>query len=205
MQRIYADGEERLAEAIAWAKPRKRMNHRCPTRVITLINKIRRDEDGEEQGIVRLFVASQAIADKTAAVANHGRPELAAGAEAIKRLALEHLMSARRLGFEDFFEPLYGVERIRTSFLQGTGAGIGLFTREILPLVAALRGRSICRRRSRSTSPLLERKALVAAGEKQVEILSKIKTACDGLLALVNAYEKPTACESACKIDPIME
>ncbi|WP_234825436.1 hypothetical protein, partial [Agrobacterium pusense] len=39
MQRIYADGKERLAEAIpqAWARPRKRMNHRCPTRVITLI------------------------------------------------------------------------------------------------------------------------------------------------------------------------
>ncbi|WP_455153788.1 UvrD-helicase domain-containing protein [Brucella anthropi] len=32
MQRIYADGKERLAEAIpqAWAKPRKRMNYRCP-------------------------------------------------------------------------------------------------------------------------------------------------------------------------------
>lgn len=28
-------------------------------------------------------------------------------------------MSARRFGFEQFFEPLYAVERIRTSFLQG--------------------------------------------------------------------------------------
>ena len=34
MQRIYADGKERLAEAIpeAWARPRKEMNHRCSTR-----------------------------------------------------------------------------------------------------------------------------------------------------------------------------
>lgn len=213
MQRIYADGKERLAEAIpqAWARPRKRMNHRCPTRVITLINKIRRDEDGEEQqprsdaeqGVVRLFVVSQAIADKSAAEAAiaarmaeiTGDPSWAEGAEAIKTLALEHLMSARRFGFEQFFEPLYAVERIRTSFLQGTGAGIGLFTREVLPLVAALRAgdRFAVAAVVRRTSPLLERKALEAAGEKQVEILSKVKAACDGLLALVNANEKPTA------------
>jgi DNA helicase-2/ATP-dependent DNA helicase PcrA len=141
MQRIYADGKERLAEAIpqAWAKPRKRMNHRCPTRVITLINKIRRDEDGEEQqprsdaeqGVIRLFVISQAIADKGAAEATvaarmaeiTGDQSWAEGAEAIKTLALEHLMSARRFGFEQCFEPLYAVERSRTSFRQGTGAG----------------------------------------------------------------------------------
>jgi DNA helicase II / ATP-dependent DNA helicase PcrA len=210
MQRIYADGKERLAEAIpqAWARPRKRMNHRCPTRVITLINKIRRDEDGEEQqprsdaetGVVRLFVVSQVV-DKGAAEATvvarmaeiTGDRSWAEGAEAIKTLALEHLMSARRFGFEQFFEPLYAVERIRTSFLQGTGAGIGLFTREILPLVAALRegDRFAVAAVVRRTSPLLERNALEAAGEKQVDILSKVKAACDGLLALVT--ENPTA------------
>lgn len=213
MQRIYADGKERLAEAIpqAWARPRKRMNHRCPTRVIKLINKIRQDEDGEEQqprsdaeqGSVRLFVVSQAIADKSAAEAAvaarmaeiTGDPSWAEGAEAIKTLALEHLMSARRFGFEQFFEPLYAVERIRTSFLQGMGAGIGLFTREVLPLVAALRAgdRFAAAAVVRRTSPLLERKALEAAGEKQVEIVGKAKAACDGLLALVDAVEKPTA------------
>lgn len=213
MQRIYADGKERLAEAIpqAWARPRKRMNHRCPKRVITLINKIRRDEDGEEQqprsdaeqGVVRLFVVSQAIVNKSAAEAAvaarmaelTGDPGWAEGAEAIKTLALEHLMSARRFGFEQFFEPLYAVERIRTSFLQGTGAGIGLFTREILPLVAALRAgdRFAVAAVVRRTSPLLERKTLEAAGEKQVGILSKVKAACDGLLALVNKDDKPTA------------
>lgn len=213
MQRIYADGKERLAEAIpqAWAKPRKRMNHRCPMRVITLINKIRRDEDGEEQqprsdakeGVVRLFVVSQAFADKGAAEAKvaarmadiTGDLSWADGAEAIKTLALEHLMSARRFGFEQFFEPLYAVERIRTSFLQGTGAGIGLFIREVLPLVAALRegDRFAVAAIVRRTSPLLERNALEAAGEKQAELLSKVRVACDGLLALVNADEKPTA------------
>lgn len=213
MQRIYADGKQRLAEAIpqAWARPRKRVNHRCPRRIVTLINKIRRDEDGEEQqprsdaeeGFVRLFVVSQAVVDKSAAEATvaarmaeiTGDPSWAEGAEAIKTLALEHLMSARRFGFEQFFEPLYAVERSRTSFLQGTGAGIGLFTRELLPLVAALRAgdRFAVAAVVRRTSPLLERKALESAGERQLEILSKVKAACDGLLALVNADEKATA------------
>lgn len=213
MQRIYADGKDHLAEAIpdVWAKPRKRMNHRCPTRVITLINKIRRDEDGEEQqprsdapvGIVRLFVVPQATANKTAAEARvasrmgaiTGDQNWVAASEAIKMLALEHLMSARRFGFEAFFEPLYGVERIRTSFLEGTGAGVGLFTREILPLVTALRAsdRFAAAAVVRRTSPLLERKALEAACDMQAEILGKCKAACDGLLALVSATEKPSA------------
>jgi DNA helicase-2/ATP-dependent DNA helicase PcrA len=223
MQRIYADGKERLAQAIpqTWAKPRKRMNHRCPTRVIRLINKIRRDEDGEEheeqqprsdaeEGVVRLFVVSQAIADKSAVEATAaarmaeitGDQSWEEGVEAIKTLALEHLMSARRFGFEQFFEPLYAVERIRTSFLQGTGAGIGLFTREILPLVEALRARDrfAVAAVARRTSPLLDRKALEAAGDKQVEILSKVKAACDGLLSLVNADKKPTARSVLCYV-----
>lgn len=213
MQRIYADGKDRLIEAIPenWARPRKRMNHRCPTRVISLINKIRHDEDQEEQvprsdasvGVVRLFIVPQETSDKTKAEAEitmrmaeiTGDQDWVAGSETIKTLALEHLMSARRFGFEAFFEPLYSVERIRTSFLQGTGAGIGLFTREILPLVTALRAldhfaaTTIIRR----TSPLLDRKALEEAGEKQADILRQAKAACDGLLALVSDDERPSA------------
>ncbi len=213
MQRIYADGKDRLAEAIPeiWARPRKRMNHRCPTRVIALINMIRHDEDREKQiprsdasaGVVRLFVVPQATVDKMAiesAIATKmseitGDPSWCAGSTAIKTLALEHLMSARRFGFEAFFAPLYAVERIRTSFLDGTGAGVGLFTREILPLVAALRAsdRFAATAVVRHTSPLLERKALEEAGDRQAEILGKAKTACDGLLALVSGDEPPTA------------
>ncbi|MDB5047766.1 MAG: uvrD/REP helicase N-terminal domain protein [Fibrobacteres bacterium] len=213
MQRIYADGKDRLAEAIpeSWGRPRKRMNHRCPTRVIELINRIRQDEDREEQvprsdasvGVVRLFVVSHAITDKTgieAAIAARmaeitGDQNWAAGSAAIKTLALEHLMSARRFGFEAFFEPLYSVERIRTSLLQGTGAGIGLFTREILPLVTALRAsdRFAAAAIVRRTSPLLEHKALEEAGDRQSNVLSKTNATCDGLLALVSAAEKPTA------------
>ncbi|MCR5870053.1 UvrD-helicase domain-containing protein [Sphingomonas sp. J344] len=214
MQRIYADGKERLAEAIpeAWARPRKSMNHRCPTRVVELINRVRQDDDGEKQlprsdaaaGTVRLFIAPQR-ADKSAteaAVAARmqaitGDEGWSEGSDAIKTLALEHLMSARRFGFERFFGPLYAVERIRTSFLQGTGAGIGFFTREVLPLVEALRAadRFAVASIVRKTSPLLDSKALEEAGEGQAEVLAAAKAACDGLLALVSGHAMPTARE----------
>lgn len=213
MQRIYADGKEHLAEAIpeVWARPRKVMNHRCPTRVVELINQVRRDADGEEQmprsdarrGTVRLFIAPQAADKPATEVAVAGRMGKITGddgwssSEAIKILALEHLMSARRFGFERFFSPLYAVERTRTSLLQGTGAGIGFFTREVLPLVAALRQSdrfavaSIVRR----TSPLLGRELLREAGENQAAILARAKAACDGLLSMASSDTMPTARE----------
>ncbi len=212
MQRIYADGKTGLADAIPedWERPRKEMNHRCPTRVIELINKVRQDDDGQAQrprsdapkGVVRLFILPHSTEGKSmseAAIAVRmseltDDPDWAAGSDAIKTLALEHMMSARRFGFEAFFEPLYAVERIRTGFLDGSGAGIGLFTREILPLVKALRAgdRFGAAAVVRRTSPLLDRHALEAAGEKQHDLLERAKSACDGLLAVVAGGGAPT-------------
>jgi DNA helicase-2/ATP-dependent DNA helicase PcrA len=188
------------------------MNHRCPKRVVELINRVRQDDDGEKQvprsdaaaGTVRLFVVSQG-ADKPAteaAVAGRmraitGDKGWSEGYDATKILALEHKMSARRFRFERFFEPLYAVERIITSFMQGTGAGIGFFTREVLQLVAALRvtDRFAVASIVRKTSPLLDRKALEDAGEGQAEMLAAAKAACDGLLSLVSGDAVPTARE----------
>lgn len=206
MQRIYADGKTGLAEAIPedWAKPRKEMNHRCPTRVIDLINKIRRDDDGKAQrprsdaqpGVARLFLLPHTTANTSAAEAAvarrmadvSGDSAWADGSEAIKTLALEHMMSARRFGFEQFFKPLYAVQRINTGLLDGTGAGLGLFTREILPLVKAMRAgdRFATAAIIRKTSPLLDRDALIDAGEAQQGLLDRAKGACAGLLALVD-------------------
>lgn len=181
MQRIYADGKERLVEAIpeAWARPRKRMNHRCPTRVVELINRIRQDDDGEKQvprsdaaaGTVRLFIAPQG-ADKPAteaAVAARmraitGDEGWSEGSEAIKTLALEHLMSARRFGFERFFGPLYAIEQSRTSFLQGTGRGSAFLparfcrsSQRFAHPTGSQSRRSFARRRRSSTARRLKR------------------------------------------------
>lgn len=79
MQRIYGDGKADLGIGLPadWARPAKKMNHRSPTRIIELINKIRSDVDSQKQqerhdkqgGIVRLF-AIQSSKDKQAAEAH---------------------------------------------------------------------------------------------------------------------------------------
>jgi DNA helicase-2/ATP-dependent DNA helicase PcrA len=212
MQRIYADGKERLADAIpdAWARPRKSMNHRCPTRVVQLINRIRQDDDGEQQvprsdavtGTVRLFIVPQSADKPATETAVVERMRAITGDEGwskshnkIKTLALEHAMSARRFGFEQFFGPLYAVDTTKTSLLQGTGAGISFFTHEVLPLIEALRtsNRFAVASIIRKTSPLLDHKLLEEAGENQSEVLATAKTACDGLLALVDTDAKTTS------------
>lgn len=212
MQRIYSDGKERLDKAIParWARPRKRMNHRCPSRVIEVINSIRRDVDGEEQvprsdaeeGIVRVFIAPQEGADAfTIEAAVRQRMATITGdpawqnSETVKTLALEHLMSARRFGFVDFFEPLWAIDNLRTSLLQGAGAGLGFFTKDVLPLVKALRANDRFGATAivKGSSPLLDRAALQEAGSNQVVQLGKAKAACDGLLALTREQSAVTA------------
>jgi ATP-dependent DNA helicase UvrD/PcrA len=212
MQRIYADGKVGLAEAIPenWARPVKVMNHRCPRRVVTLINKIRADDDGQEQkwrsdapeGVVRLFVAAETVPNKAeveAAAATKmvdltGDEGWQPGEGKIKTLALEHMMSARRFGFEQFFGPLYAYEAMRTGLLDGTGRGIGFFTHEVLPLATALAAgdRFAIAASVRHTSPLLDRQRLAHAGEQQHEELARAKAACDGLQALLLAENPPS-------------
>lgn len=212
MQRIYADGKVGLAEAIPenWARPIKVMNHRCPRRVVTLINKIRAVDDGQEQkwrsdapeGVVRLFIAAETVPNKAefeAAAAMRmveqtGDEGWKPGEGKVKTLALEHMMSARRFGFEQFFGPLYAYEAMRTVLLDGTGRGIGFFTREILPLATALAAgdRFAIAASVRQTSPLLDRQRLAEAGEQQHEKLARAKAACDGLQALLIADHPPS-------------
>jgi DNA helicase-2/ATP-dependent DNA helicase PcrA len=212
MQRIYSDGKDRLDKAIParWAMPRKRMNHRCPSRVIEVINSIRRDVDGEEQvprsdaekGVVRVFIAPQAGVDPfTIEAAVRQRMATIAGdpawqnSDTVKTLALEHLMSARRFGFVEFFEPLWGIDNLRTSLLQGAGAGLGFFIRDVLPLVKALRANDRFGATAiiKASSPLLDREALKEAGSNQIAQLGKAKTACEGLLALITERPEVTA------------
>lgn len=214
MQRIYTDGKDRLDKAIParWATPRKRMNHRCPSRVIEVINSIRHDVDGErqvprsdaERGVVRVFIAPQgdidpyvietAVRQRMASIA--GDPAWQSS-DTVKTLALEHLMSARRFGFVDFFEPLWGIDILRTNLLQGTGAGLGFFIRDVLPLVKALRvnDRFGATAIVKASSPLLELAALQEAGPNQVAQLGKAKTACDRLLALITENPEISAQE----------
>lgn len=155
MQRIYNDGKESLGDDLPedWKTPKKKMNHRCPKRIIKLINKIRSNVDKQiqeprsdkEEGLVRLFIVSSSTADKSAIeqqiadkMAAITQDTLWTGAEKkVKVLTLEHHMAAKRMGFIELYEPLYKVERFRTGLLDGTLPGIRLFTQIILPLVLA--------------------------------------------------------------------
>ena len=127
MQRIYADGKVGLEQAVpaGWEKPALGVNHRCPKRIVTLLNQIRSEADGAQQepgqdaqeGFVRLFLINDVDGvDKRKVEAEAARIMAEATSDdewmspqAVKVLTLEHHMAARRGGFDCFFEPLYKI------------------------------------------------------------------------------------------------
>ncbi|MBU8921690.1 MAG: AAA family ATPase [Bacteroidales bacterium] len=157
MQRIYSDGKTGIAKAIPddWAKPAITINHRCPKRIVRLINTIRAEADGQAQepredaseGFVRLFLVQDGDeTNKTAVESEIARRMAEVTSDnqwfgenrEVKTLTLEHHMAARRGGFSDFFEPLYQVAKFKTGLLDGTLSGIPFFAQKVLPLVTAL-------------------------------------------------------------------
>ena len=156
MQRIYADGKVGLEQAVPadWEKPAIAVNHRCPKRIVTLLNQIRSEADGARQeprqdaqeGVVRLFLINDFEGidkPKVEAEASRKMAEITSDDEwmsqqAVKVLTLEHHMAARRGGFDGFFEPLYRISNFRTGLLDGTLNGVAFFAQQVLPLVQAM-------------------------------------------------------------------
>lgn len=153
MQRIYGDGKADLGIGLPadWARPAKKMNHRSPTRIIELINKIRSDVDSQKQqerhdkqgGIVRLF-AIQSSKDKQAAEALVMQQMAAITGdgdwdkrESVVSLILEHHMAANRMGFGEMFSALYPSDEFRLGLLDGTLPEIRIFSEVILPILEA--------------------------------------------------------------------
>jgi DNA helicase II / ATP-dependent DNA helicase PcrA len=204
MQRIYSDGKVGLADALPddWARPVKVMNYRCPTRVITLINRIRADVDRQEQqwpankpeGTVRFFIAPSGHSSKQT-VERLVAEQMAATTtdnswndRAYHTLILEHHMAASRLGFERFFEPLYKVDKLKTGLLDGTQPGIRFFAKDLLPLVKAIRAKDdfAIAAAVRERSPLLDRKKLLSDTGSQSSLLRKVEDAVKLLTTLIN-------------------
>lgn len=202
MQRIYNDGKERIEEELPsdWAKPVKRLNHRCPRRIVRLINQIRSQVDSHAQearsdsidGIVRLFVLPASEGDKSAIedsarayMAELTRDEDWVDRQKCKILTLEHHMAARRMGFETIFESLASVDTFRTGFLDGSLPITRLFTANILPLVSALQNddKFATARIVRESSPLLSAESLKKATDQR-EQLRNARVAAEGLLKL---------------------
>ena len=159
MQRIYSDGKEGLGQSLPadWATPGKQMNHRCPRRVVTLINKVRSTGDKQVQkwrsdsieGCVRIFILPSATTDKPAAeaaianyMANASGDEKWREPTAVKSLTLEHRMAAGRMGFMEIFVPLYEVDSWTTSLLDGSLPVVRFFSEQVLPLIKAKQGKA---------------------------------------------------------------
>ena len=157
MQRIYADGKIGLERAVRadWEKPALAVNHRCPKRIVTLLNQIRSEADGARQkprhdareGVVRLFLINEfddvdklTVETKAARImAEVTSDDEWMSQQAVKVLTLEHHMAARRGGFDRFFEPLYRIGSFKTGLLDGTLNGVPFFVQQVLPLVQAMR------------------------------------------------------------------
>lgn len=131
MQRIYTAGLDNLENAIAvgFEKKEKRENFRSPKRVVQLINKIREADDrlvqtpiSKEDGIVRVFIypkINNLEKEKAETLVRRQMAEITGDNKwteknLVKLLTLEHKMASRRLGFSDFFDPLYSSKMSNT-------------------------------------------------------------------------------------------
>ena len=202
MQRIYADGKERIEDELPdnWAKPSKKLNHRCPKRVVTLINKLRSEVDTHDQeprsdaieGHVRLFIRPTGAADRKT-VEREIRARMAKitqdaawdDIKSCKVLTLEHHMSSKRLGFENVFAPLYEIDAWRTGLLDGTLPATRFFAQSVLSLVEAAKrdDKFAVSRIVRQSSPLISAPALKAADDAGA-LLKQAQAGVDALIGL---------------------
>lgn len=202
MQRIYPDGKERIESEIpkSWATPEKKLNHRCPHRIVRLINQIRGGADNLKQeprddrpeGWARLFVFPVDSSDKPVLeqrvreyMAGLTGDQAWANAGKCKVLTLEHHMAARRMGFLQMFEVLASVDDYRTGFLDGSFAPTRFFTHYILPLVTAQQkgDKFAVAKLVREGSPLLSKEVL-KSNDKPIAQLRAAQAAVDSLMAL---------------------
>lgn len=210
MQRIYSDGKMDLGINLPpeWATPVKKMNHRCPRRIVNLINKIRSTVDAQEQsprtdkeeGVVRLFILPNETADKLAAehkikqrMMTVASDPLWNSVDDVKTLILEHHMAALRMGFLEMFEPLYQIDRLKTALLDGSLPGLRLFSQQVLPLVKAKQNGDEFAVAAivRNSSPLLSKATLKELGEDQLSQLKKAREAVEQLIALWSNNVEP--------------
>tara|TARA_R110002096_G_scaffold330623_2_gene524701 strand:- start:62 stop:1969 length:1908 start_codon:yes stop_codon:yes gene_type:complete len=208
MQRIYADGKPDLGHYLPsdWVLPSKKMNHRSNKRIIKLINDIRKDVDKQKQqprseksdGTVRLFISDRSrdkgtievlVAEKMASLSVDKKWLVPSN---IKTLILEHHMAATRMGFLDIFEPLYKVDKLKTSLLDGSLSSLNVFRKTILPLVEAHKNddKFSIARIVKSNSPLFD-KYKIKSSKDQLKYISTINSNVEKLLSLWEGDKDP--------------
>lgn len=219
MQRIYTDGKENLGVGLpnGWITPAKKMNHRSKSRIINLVNKIRFNVDAQEQfprlenigGHVRFFAISRN--KNKSDVENYickkmheytGDEKWVGDNSNIMTLTLEHHMAARRMGFSSFFDPLYKVDRLKNSLLDGSSEAINIFIRIILPIyIANKRGnRFEIANYVKQFSPLISKQSLSEESNK-LEKLHLANEKLNELLSLWDDKKEPTLLDILNNID----
>ncbi|MBS0032414.1 UvrD-helicase domain-containing protein [Chitinophaga sp. 22321] len=217
MQRIYNDGKENLGKDLPpdWVTPVKKINYRCPKRVIALINSIRKDvdeqtqvpKDGQVDGDVRIFVVSQEIENKakietdvSSYMAELTKDDL--WTSDVKTLILEHHMAAKRIGFFSLFEALYKSDILRIGLLDGSLPGLRFFIELILPLKTAYSNNDsfTIARIVKQYSPLLTGKNLKDSKE-QMALLKKANEAVQSLGSLWGNDDTPTLLQIISNVD----
>ena len=207
MQRIYTDGKEQIEANLpkTWERPSKQLNHRCPKRVVKLINKIREEVDDHSQvartdaieGHVRLFIRA-ANTENYKDVEDDIRYQMAQissdegwnDRDACKTLVLEHHMSAKRLGFDKVFSPLYKIKSWNTQLLDGSLPALSFFSDSVLPLVEAKRKRDeyTVLQLIRKTSPLFTTRVLKDTTDP-IALLRQVQSHVEALMTLCNEGE----------------
>ncbi len=206
MQRIYMDGKEDLGRALPedWMQPAKIMNHRCPSRIVQLINKIRSSVDNQVQiartdapeGHALLFVCSNTEVDKervelvvrTQMREITGDP-LWSKTDQVKILILEHHMAAKRMGFFEMHAPLYKCDDFKTGVLDGSLSFLRLFSHQILPLALSIQADNPLASMAvlRKYSPQLYKKSLEESSN-QIAQLAVLKKSVDNLESVLNSH-----------------
>lgn len=212
MQRIYSDGKEKLGENLPadMLQPAKKMNHRSNKRIIKLINNIRKDVDGQVQipriekaeGLVRFFICNRGLdKSKVESIVSSNMSKITDDLKwdsdlvehDVKTLILEHHMAARRMGFLDFFEPLYRVTKLKTGLLDGSLSSLNFFTKTILPLVIAFESddKFEIARIVKKNSRFLKKETLKKS-ENQVEDIKNANEALSSLFSLFKGDSEPS-------------
>ena len=202
--RIYTHGKENMVNIIPpeWEQPVKKMNYRCAKRIIKLANTIGQDLDIHAEqtpredagdGLIRLFVVQQHEGINKDEVeqtvmknmSDHTADEKWFGKDAdVKILTLEHMMAARRMGFDQFFGPLSKVTKYQMTFLQGTVSEVEFFTKEVLPMADSMKedGRYALEV-LKAYSPLLSRQNI----EKPYELYLRCRDEARNVANIVNS------------------
>jgi len=211
MQKIYATGAGPITPAAGWNEITKPENFRCPAAVLSVINRVRADDDGLQQtrgrieiidgaptpvqGTARLFVlpADARRSERLALVRswlseanadplwNSALPE-----GDVRVLILVHRMAAHRLGFADLFAALNdnGADGLKDGLKDGTAWVLRPLLTYLLPLVLATRAEADFEVISalRLNCPLLSIERV--AGQDVAALLNRIRNNVSRLCAM---------------------